>query len=260
MLRSLQSLYKHVTCAVRINDVQSDIFDVKTGLKQGCILSPQLFKMFVNDLIHAINSLESGLCYGDGSNVSILLYADDIVLLSDNEIKMQSMLECLSEWCHTWGLQINFDKSKVMHFRASSKPKLEYQFKCGDSCLQLVTQYKYLGVLLTEHLDYTAMSKMVAQSASRALGLLISKDKASGGMPYTCYTKCYDATVQSIIDYSAALWETKSVTCINAVQNRAVDIFSVLGDMHQTWQLMETWDGQHQNTDIGCLLLGDGVV
>ena len=133
MLRSLQSLYEHVTCTVRINGVQSDIFDVKTGLKQGCILSPQLFNMFVNDLIHAINSLESGLCYGDGSNVSILLYADDIVLLSDNEMKMQSMLECLSEWCHTWGLQINFDKSKVMHFRASGKPKIEYQFKCGDS-------------------------------------------------------------------------------------------------------------------------------
>ena len=218
-------------CTVRINGVQSDIFDVKTGLKQGCILSPQLFNMFVNDLIHAINSLESGLCYGDGSNVSILLYADDIVLLSDNEMNMQSMLECLSEWCHTWGLQINFDKSKVMHFRASSKHRIEYQFKCGDSYLELVTQYtsKYLGVLLTEHLDCTAMSKMVAQSASRALGLIISKDKAFGGMPYTCYTKCYDATVQSIIDYSAALWGTKSVTCINAVQNRACRYFLGLG-------------------------------
>ena len=169
------------------------------------------------------------MCYGDGSNVSILLYADDIVLLSDNEMKMQSMLECLSEWCHTWGLQINFDKSKVMHFRASSKPRIEYQFKCGDLYLELVTQYKYLGVLLTKHLDYTAMTKMVAQSASRALGLLISKDKAFGGMPYTCYTKCFDATVQSIIDYSAALWGTKSVTCINAVQNRACRYFLGLG-------------------------------
>ena len=48
-------------------------------------------------------------------------------------------------------------------------------------------------------------------------------------MPYTCYTKCYDATVQSIIDYSAALWGTKSVTCINAVQNRACRYFLGLG-------------------------------
>ena len=59
--------------------------------------------------------------------------------------------------------------------------------------------------------------------------MLISKDKAFGGMPYTCYTKCYDATVQSIIDYSAALWGTKSVTCINAVQNRACRYFLGLG-------------------------------
>ena len=48
-------------------------------------------------------------------------------------------------------------------------------------------------------------------------------------MPYTCYTKCYDATVQSIVDYSAALWGTKSVTCINAVQNRACRYFLGLG-------------------------------
>ena len=75
--------------------------------------------------------------------------------------------------------------------------------------------------MITEHLDYTAMSKMVAQSTSRALGLLISKDKAFGGMPYTCY----DATVQSIMDYSTALWGTKSVTCINAVQNCACRYF-----------------------------------
>ena len=79
--------------------------------------------------------------------------------------------------------------TNLLHFRVSSKPRIEYQFKCEDLYLELVTQYKYLDVLLTEHLDYTAMSKMVAQSASRALGLLISKDKAFGGMPYTCYTK-----------------------------------------------------------------------
>ena len=88
MLRALQSLYEHVTCTVRINGVQSDIFEVKTGLKQGCILSPQLFNMFVNDLIHAINSLESGLCYGDSSNVSTLLYLVVYVFISSNMLQL----------------------------------------------------------------------------------------------------------------------------------------------------------------------------
>ena len=73
------------------------------------------------------------------------------------------------------------------------------------------------------------MSKIVAQSASRALGLLISKSKSLGGMPYECFSKCYDATVQSIIDYSAAVWGTKSISSISAVQNRACRFFLGFG-------------------------------
>ena len=73
------------------------------------------------------------------------------------------------------------------------------------------------------------MSKVVAQSASRALSLLISKDKYFGGMPYECFTKCYNATVQSVIEYSAAIWGTKPFSSISAVQNRACRYFLGLG-------------------------------
>ena len=142
---------------------------------------------------------------------------------------MQIMLDYLGKWCETWGLTINFNKSKVMHFRALSQQRTEYILKCGSSSIDLTHQYKYLGVLFTEHLDLMQMAKIVAQSASRAQGLLISKDKVVGGMPFECFTQCYSATVQSIIDYSAAIWGTKSMSCINAVQNRACRYFLGLG-------------------------------
>ena len=48
-------------------------------------------------------------------------------------------------------------------------------------------------------------------------------------MPFECFTQCYGATVQSIIDYNAAIWGTKSMSCINAVQNRACRYFLGLG-------------------------------
>ena len=229
MLNSLKSLYEHVQCTVRVNGCYSDWFDVQAGLKQGCILSPLLFNAFVNDLIHAIRSLNCGVPFDEDDSVSILLYADDIVLLSDNEEKLQTMLDCLNDWCHAWGLNINFNKSKAMHFRTPSVSKTEYLFLCGDSHLELVTQYIYLGVHFTEHLNFMLMSKIAAQSASRVLGLLISKDKAFGGMPFECFNKCYDATVQATIDYSAPLWGTQSISCVNAVQNRACRYFLGLG-------------------------------
>ena len=49
-------------------------------------------------------------------------------------------------------------------------------------------------------------------------------------MPYICFTKCYNATVHATIDYySAAVWGTKSLTCVNAIQNRACRYFLGLG-------------------------------
>ena len=125
MLNSLKLLYEHVQCTVRVNGCYSDWFDVHAGLKQGCVLSPFLFNAFVNDLIHAIRSLNCGVPFDEDDSVSILLYADDIVLLSDNEQKLQTMLDCLNDWCHAWGLTINFNKSKAMHFRTPSASKTE---------------------------------------------------------------------------------------------------------------------------------------
>ena len=63
---------------------------------------------------------------------------------------------------------------------------------------------------------------MIAQSASRALGLLIAKDKALGGMPYQCFSKCYDAIVQSTLNYGVPIYGTSAISCIDAVQKQSV--------------------------------------
>ena len=94
-LASLQSLYKNVKCTVRVNGQQTDWFEVNCGLKQGCILSPMLFNLFINDLTCHINDVGSGISVGDTS-LSILLYADDIVFMANSELKLQSLLTLLN--------------------------------------------------------------------------------------------------------------------------------------------------------------------
>ncbi len=81
-------------------------------------------------------------------------------------------------------------------------------------------RYKYLGLILTELLDYHITASIVATSARRALGLLIAKYKPFGGLPYDCYTKLYDSLVQPIIDYGSSIWGTKEYSCINAIQDK----------------------------------------
>ena len=124
---------------------------------------------------------------------------------------------------------LNFDKSKIVYFKPKSFLQTAYEFHCGSESIEVVSQYKYLGLLLTEFLDYNVTTKIVSPSAGRALGLLIPKDKAFGGMPFECYSKCYDALVQSIINYGAAIWGSSNFSCISAVQNRACRFFLGLG-------------------------------
>ena len=69
------------------------------------------------------------------------------------------------------------------------------------------------------------MAKSVAKSASRALGSLICKDKALGGMPFECFTECYNSLVQPVFDYGSSIWGTHGYSCVETVQYRACSYF-----------------------------------
>ena len=103
------------------------------------------------------------------------------------------------------------------------------------------------------------MSKVVAQSASRALSLLISKDKYFRGMPYECLTKCYDATVQSVIEINAP-YVALNLFLLLVLYSIALAVISlVLADMRQVLPLTGIWVGYHQNIDNGCVLQKSGA-
>ena len=84
---------------------------------------------------------------------------------------------------------------------------------------------KYLGLVLSEHLDYSVTAKFVAQSATRALGLLISKFKQMGGMPFDVYKKLFNTTVWSVVSNGTAIWGTREFSVINTVQNKVCRFF-----------------------------------
>ena len=169
---ALRSLYRNTECSVMLNGLQTPWFNAEYGLRQGCNLSPLLFNIFINKLAEQIQRLNRGVVEGD-NNVSILMYADDIVLIAETETNLQIMLNTLYKWCSTWGLVINNNKSAVVHFPSSSTEITQHEFVCGSEIINIAKSYKYLCVLLTDTLDYNVMVKSVAQAANRALGLLI---------------------------------------------------------------------------------------
>ena len=117
----------------------------------------------------------------------------------------------------------------MVHFRPNPRPRTHYIFKCGDDTVEVVDKYKYLGLILTEYLDYKFMADTVAKSASRALGFLIYKSKSIGGVPFRCFTKLYDALVMSVIYYGSSIWGGKEFSSISSVHNRAGRYYLGLG-------------------------------
>ena len=116
MYNAIKSLYQNVTSCVRINGYYTDWFDVAIGVKQGCLLSPLLFALFIDDLCTKLKGLSLGVQFGV-EKLSLLLYADDIVILAENAQDLQVMLNVVYSWCYKWRIELNCQKSRVIHFR-----------------------------------------------------------------------------------------------------------------------------------------------
>ena len=110
-----------------------------------------------------------GIHFGN-SYVCCLLYADDLVIVADTAEDLQVLLSCLDEWCHTWKLSINIDKLAIMHFRPKRYPRSSPKFLSNGVSLPFVSQYKYLGVILDEHITFKEAAANRSDQATKASG------------------------------------------------------------------------------------------
>ena len=88
MYRVLRAFYNKVESCVQLNGKYSDFFTSDIGVRQGCLLSPILFSIFINGLAEAVKGLNVGVNVM-GKMVSELLFADDIVLMAENAQDLQ---------------------------------------------------------------------------------------------------------------------------------------------------------------------------
>ena len=91
LFKTIKSLYSSATSCVRVNNMHTDWFDVKSGLRQGCILSPILFNLYINDLVLYLKSFGKGVKCND-DYICTLLYADGVVLLAETEQDLSSFV------------------------------------------------------------------------------------------------------------------------------------------------------------------------
>ena len=219
MLKIIQTMYANL----------QNWFSQSAGVRQGDALAPTLFALFINDLVPEINALSCGVPMSDDKFPNILLYADDIVLISGTTEGLQKQLDGLNDWSSRWKLRVNTNKTNVAHFRRTSDTTTDHVFTLGNSPLHTESSYRYLGMDINDTLDFNHSVNVLSYSAGRALGAMTSKYYQADGLDYDTYTKMYESLVTPIMDYGCEIWGYKQRGRCDVVQHRALRTFLGVG-------------------------------
>ena len=184
-LKVIKSLYDQVKSCVRGNNSLTDIFPCNRGVRQGCLLSPVLFALYLNDLNHQIKESSQGVLVDDIS-IHSLLYADDLGLIAKDRKDLQSQLHTLDKFSNSLKMEVNLDKTKVMLIqkqKSRAKSKRNKPWKIGNKELKECTSYKYLGVTLK---STGSFSEHIDRIKEKALLLLFLKAKNGVVFSHIC--------------------------------------------------------------------------
>lgn len=151
-----------------------------------------------------------------------MLYADDIALVAKSEHDLQTWLDTLHKWCKKWRVLINTEKSKCIHFRKGRQPPTVFNFYIGNNNLEIVKEYKYLGVIFDEKLSFISNCETLGKAASRALRGLINKIHVMSDFGFKSYEKLVFNCVVPVMDYCSTVWGYKNFQQLDNVQNRAI--------------------------------------
>ena len=243
-------MFLDTTSCVKLNCMLTSWFPVSSGVRQGDSISPTIFAFFINDLAEVLKGLHKGIKL-DNLEIRCLLYADDIMLMSETEDDMQAMLDFVHEWCRKWRLRVNYAKSNVVHFRNKGKDCSTFGFHIGDQPVEYATVYRYLGIHMQENLDFCEAAEVLSQAGGRALGAMISKIHSYKDIGYNTYSKLFNSCVAPVIDYCSGVWGFKQFNKIDTVQNRAIRYFlgvhrftpllAINGEMGWTMSIHRRW-------------------
>ena len=166
----IKDMYSKTRCCIKLNSSITSTFNYNRGVGQGYVLSPALFNLFLNDLPLQLNCPEvDPFLLPDGTKLSCLLYADDLVLLSHSQQGLQNSLDKLSTFCEQWKVQVNLKKTRIMVFQKKCRKSFNPSFSYKKDVIQKVNDYTYLGIKITSTGSFALAEETLKEKALRAL-------------------------------------------------------------------------------------------
>jgi hypothetical protein len=233
--RALYAMYSNNKTSILINGQPTRWFDILQGVRQGATESPTLFKFYINGLAQSLRKSGLGVALGGvledniADMLSILLFADDVVLFANSREELQKMIDVVALYSHKWRFEENLGKCGVMSvLAASSKPSKPASLEFLGRAVKEVHQYKYLGVIVHESLLWEQHIKRIADKALAAR-TRYQRILTNRRLSVRLRLHVYKTYIMPLFDYASDIWwaDTKQATKLEAIQ------MSVLRDILQ---------------------------
>ncbi|CAH8662821.1 unnamed protein product [Heterobilharzia americana] len=214
-IRLIQQLYEDATCQVIHNGKLSDAFEVKTGVKQGCLLSPMIFLIVVDWIMQqTVGSEKRGIHWTTEKNLEDLDFADDLCLMSHKLEDLQAKTNKLIEEAAKTGLQVNIEKTEVMKIPHHHHQQQQQQtpITVNGRNLKEVTSFTYLGSTVSTT-GGTDEDVKVRIGKARQAFISLKPVWRSSALSMRNKIRIFNTNVKSVLLYGSETWRvTKGIS------------------------------------------------
>ena len=152
LVEFIASLYQNQQSAVRTSGGDTEWFEIRRGVRQGCILSPNLFNIYSEDnMREALEGFNGGVKFG-GTKITNLRCADDTTLICNSRHELFDLLRRFKDASEKKGLLLNTTKTKIM---VVDRNRMRDDFPIDGQQIEEVSQFEYLGSMINNISDST---------------------------------------------------------------------------------------------------------
>ena len=169
--RIMKNITKCATSAVMLDGEIPKYVDILQGVAEGCTLSPDLFKVYINDMTVAVGAAKQGVTMGEDA-VSGLMFADDFVGVSETPEGLQQQIEKALECTTKWRVTAKVKKYAVVAVVCNEDKvnAADFKWKRGEDELPIVDQYTYLGVETSKDCSWDSHTAKVLGNGKSQVG------------------------------------------------------------------------------------------
>jgi len=214
----ISKLYQDQESVVRTSRGDTDWFKIGRGVRQGCILSPQLFNIYAERIMReALAEFQGGVSFG-GQRITNLRYADDTTLVCGSKKELLELLGAVKRMSEKRGLLLNTKKTKIMVVDEARQDHGE-SFVMEGSVIEEVQSFEFLGSIINNIGD---CSQEIRRRLAIARNVVQNMNKIwKSRLPTRLKVRLVKSTAFAVASYGAESWTMKKR------ESRMIDAFEL---------------------------------